>query len=598
MVEEEKKDSKDISNSNFSYDSSHLTNSDTDMKSKKVMEETKKQLESVKKQIIKKYPFTMAIGIAPPQFANKFDEEFGLNDEEKKDKPMHLIIIFPEDKFKEIIKIKPELIKEFKDIKPKVWLNFLTPVDVWNFCLDSKFDIVEGLSMSYPLYDKDGFLGSLRVSQIHKSLVLGRFEKYIYSYVIGGSFVRGESIKTSDVDVYVIIDDTDVKRMSRVELKERLRGIIYQQVAEAGEFAGVKNKLSPQVYLLTEFWEGVKEASPVMFTFLRDGLPLYDRGGFLPWKMLLKMGKIKPSQESIDMFLGMGEKTIKIVEQRLLDIVMSDIFWGVIYPTQALLMLYGIPPPNVYETVKEFKRIFVEKEKIIEKKYYSLLENIAINYYKGYEHGKIKKITGKEIDQLLMDFESYTERLKELRIKIEERAQNKTVEEIHSEIFSLLKNLFGKKTERELVKYFEKELVNKGRVEPNSIHILNELSDVKRKLKNKKKPTKYEVERIRKNATQLINRIIEYGQRCDLEELKKIQIKLKFKNKQADLFLTKPYFLIIDNKINKLQDNKLVESNQQEFENIISMQKGNPTQLDSKSMSLIKKEFGNFDIFF
>jgi hypothetical protein len=129
--------------------------------------------------------------------------------------------------------------------------------------------------------------------------------------------------------------------MSRLELKEKLRGIIYQYVAEAGELAGVKNKLSPQVYLLTEFWEDVKDASPVIFTFIRDGIPLYDRGGFLPWKLLLKMGKIKPSPESIDMFMSMGDKTSEIVKRRLLDIVIGDLYWGVITPSQALLMLYS-----------------------------------------------------------------------------------------------------------------------------------------------------------------------------------------------------------------------------------------------------------------
>jgi len=74
-------------------------------------------------------------------------------------------------------------------------------------------------------------------------------------------------VKTSDVDVFIVINDTDVKRMPRLELKERLRGIIYQYVAEAASLAGVKNKLEPQIYLLTDFWESVKDAHPVIFTF-------------------------------------------------------------------------------------------------------------------------------------------------------------------------------------------------------------------------------------------------------------------------------------------------------------------------------------------
>ena len=69
-----------------------------------------------------------------------------------------------------------------------------------------------------------------------------KFERYVVSYVIAGSIVRGEASKTSDVDVFIIINDTDVKRMPRLELKERLRGIIYQYISEAYAIAGVKRE--------------------------------------------------------------------------------------------------------------------------------------------------------------------------------------------------------------------------------------------------------------------------------------------------------------------------------------------------------------------
>ena len=76
--------------------------------------------------------------------------------------------------------------------------------------------------MSFPLYDK-GLLGAMRVTEIHKSLVLQKFEKYVVSYVLGGSLIRGEATKDSDVDVFVIINDTDVKRMPRLELKGKIK---------------------------------------------------------------------------------------------------------------------------------------------------------------------------------------------------------------------------------------------------------------------------------------------------------------------------------------------------------------------------------------
>ncbi len=245
-------------------------------KDEKERKKVREKLETLKKFIITKYKFVKAIGIVPPQASEIFDEENELSEEEKKGKPMHLLIVLPDDKEKEFNKIKLEIIKKIKDTKQKIWLNLFLERDLWEICMDSKYNVIEAIGMAFPLYDK-GILGALRVAEIHKSLVLRKFEKYVYSYVIGGSLVRGEAIKTSDVDSYIIIDDTDVKRMPRLELKEKLRNIIYSYVMQAGELAGVKNQLNVQVYLLTEFWDGVKDANPVFFTFIRDGVTLYDR---------------------------------------------------------------------------------------------------------------------------------------------------------------------------------------------------------------------------------------------------------------------------------------------------------------------------------
>jgi len=581
---------------NYDPNAPKIPGTQLDEKAKKEIDKTKEKLEEFKKAVLKKYPFIVAMGIIPPQAADRFDEELALTEEEKKAKPMHLTVIIPEDNFKQINEIRAELIKQIKDMKPVVWINIITPVDLWNYALDSKSDIVEAIGMSYPLHDK-GLLGALRVSQIHKSLVLRKFEKYIYSYVIGGSLVRGEAKDTSDVDVFIIIDDTDVKRMSRLELKEKLRGIIYQYVAEAGELAGVKNKLSPQVYLLTEFWEDVKDASPVIFTFIRDGIPLYDRGGFLPWKLLLRMGKIKPSPEAIDRFMAMGDKTKEIIKQRLLDIVLNDLFWSVSSPTQAVLMLYGIPPPNVYETVKEVKRILVDKEKLMEKKYFDILENIMIHYYKGFEHGKIKEVSGTEVDKLLKDAEDYTKKLKEIASEIEKRSQERTLTETYDNVFKIMKGLFGNKKEEDLIKDFEKEIIKKGRAEPRHLEVLHELLDTKKKYASKKKPTKYEIEDVRKNVSGLINRLVEYGQRCEIAEMSKMQLHLFYeKGKHADVFLTNPIFVFADNKIMKIKANKLEEANQQELEGVLYGQKGKPSKLSSKDMAVLEKEFGDFDI--
>ena len=232
----------------------------------KETEKIKKELDKIKSALLKKYPFIQAIGVLPPQSIARFLEEEEVPKETEK--YMHLYMIIPEEKFKEIPKIKPEIVKELEKSKEKIWIQIKTPVDIWEACMDSKFELVEAISLSMPIHD-DGILSALRVATIHKSLVLQKFERYVVSYVIAGSMVRGEAVKTSDVDVFIVINDTDVKRMPRLELKERLRDHIYRFISEASALAGVKeNVLNVQVYLLTEFWESVKDANPVIFTLI------------------------------------------------------------------------------------------------------------------------------------------------------------------------------------------------------------------------------------------------------------------------------------------------------------------------------------------
>jgi predicted nucleotidyltransferase len=560
----------------------------------KEMQKVREELDSLKQYILDTHKAVNGIGIIPPQAADMFDEENELTEEEKKEKPMHLVVILPDDKEKEFTAIRNDILKKIKESKQKIWLNLFLEKDIWDIAMDSKYDLVEAIGMAFPLHDK-GILGALRVAQIHKSLCLKKFEKYVYSYVIWGSIARGEAVKTSDVDVGVIIDDTDVKRMPRLELKEKLRNIIYSYVMQAEELAGVKNKLSPNIYLLTEFWEGVKDANPIFYGFLRDGVPLYDRGGFLPWKLLLRMGKIKPTPESIDLFMSAGDKTTDIVKRRLLDIVLGDIYWGVITPAQAMLMLYGLPPPNVKETVPEFKRVFVDKEKMIEKKYADILEEIVLKYYKGYEHGKIKEVSGKDVDRLLKDSEDFLKRLKVLREEIEKRMQKNTFEDIYSNVFKLMKALFGDKDETELIRDYEKEIINKGKGNPKYIHTLNELINVKKEYKNRKAPAKYVFENLRKETVYLIEDLIEYAQRKELGLLEKTKVILSFNNKHAELFLTNPAFLVFENKVKRITD-KIEDSDANELNSILASYKGNRVRIDSKMLSLLKKELGEFDI--
>jgi predicted nucleotidyltransferase/uncharacterized protein (UPF0332 family) len=478
---------------------------------KKEIEKTKKEIEKLKSYIVKKYPFTQMIGVLPPASIKEFIEEEEVPKETEKH--VHLYMVVPEENFKEYEKIKADIVKQIEELKQKIWIQIKTPLDLWETCLDSKFELVGAIAMSYPLHDT-GILGALRVAEIHKSLVLQKFEKYVVSYVIGGSLVRGEAVPTSDVDVFMIINDTDVKRMPRLELKERLRAIIYQYVAEASAIAGVQNKLSPQIYLLTDFWESVRDAHPVIFTFIRDGVPIYDRNTFMPWKALLRMGKLKPSPEAIDTFMSMGDKTVKRVKSSILETVIPEIFWGVTTPAQALLMLAGCAPPNAKkELLKEFKKEFYDT-KMIEKKYIDFLERV-VKLWRDFEHEEIKELSGKDVDQLLQGTEDYLKRLKDLREEIEKRSQEKIIEQTYKDVFNLLKPMLGSLSQEKTVNEFEKQLVKKGKFAPQHLRILKDLIHARTEFK-KGKSDLHKVDEARKNSSILINDITEYNQRCEI----------------------------------------------------------------------------------
>jgi len=600
MTKEEKKQENGLDDiKDYSIPNQQQAPNQIPEKVKVEMEKTRKDLEKLKKEILKKYNFSLALGIIPPQANEKFieeevEEDLPKEEMEARKKLVHLALIIPDEKIKEIAKIKLDVIQKIKDSKQKIWLHIFTPSIIWEMCMDSKHDLVEGLAMSFPLHDK-GLLGSLRVAAIHKTLVLKKFEKYVVSYVIAGSLVRGDASPTSDVDVYVIINDTDVKRMNRFELKEKLRSIIYSYIIEAGELAGVQNKLNVQIYILTEFWESVKDAHPVIFTFIRDGVPLFDQGTFMPWKLLLRMGKLKPSPEAIDMFMSMGDKIEEMVKKRLEDIVLNEIYWSMITPSQALLMLYGLPPPTPKEIIADMKKVFLEKEKILEKRYIDILEKV-IKLYKSYEHNEMKEIKGAEIDVLVKDCKDYIKRLKELREQIEKKVNEKTIEDFYNDIFELMKSLFGKGNEKFYKEKMQKK-ISQGIFPPFLTKFLNQIIKVKKEIK---KSSKHEVEEARKNASLLMGYLIEYNQRCEFVKSEKGRFKIKIKDKMHELIVTgNEVFLLSEKEILKFDNGKgkFELSSIEEMSKFISDAKDmKETKIDNNVFEALKKQFGDYEL--
>lgn len=511
----------------------------------------KEKLEKFQKSIVEKFDkYIVGIALLPPprppqpNMPPEIFEEEKKRYEAEKDKYHTLVLIDdsePTKMSKQELRDKLGSIMEktAQEIDKNILPQPLLLSELWQNCYDGKHDMLQLIGMSAPIYDT-GMLGAVRIAEVHKTMVLKKFEKYIVTYVLAGSLVQGRATKDSDIDVFVVIDDTDVKKMTRTELRDKLRAIIIGMGVEAGEITGIRNKINIQIYILTDFWESIRESNPVIFTFLRDGVPFYDRGIFMPWKQLLKMGKIKPSAEAIDMFMSTGEQTLGRVQHKLRDIGTEDFFWGIHTPTQAALMLYGIPPPAPKETCDVLREIFVKKEGLLEEEYVKILEGI-IKMRKDIEHGVKKDVTGKEIDKLLADSDKYMKRLKRLFTQIEKIKEEENMGSLYETTQTILRDVLKmegveKVTEEKIIPLFEEELITTGKIPSKYMKTMQELLKAKADY-DKGKLTKTEVDSIRKNSNELIKTLIEYMQRKRARDLDKIKVRVKHGNTYGEVTL-------------------------------------------------------------
>ncbi|MEM7825130.1 MAG: nucleotidyltransferase domain-containing protein, partial [Candidatus Aenigmatarchaeota archaeon] len=112
--------------------------------------------------------------------------------------------------------------------------------------------------------------------------VLKKYGSMIRSIVLFGSIARGSWTKESDIDIFIILDDT----------KHKITPTFKEQIEE--DIDSIAKKLSDklsvqQPYLLTEFWNMVRIGHPIVFNFIREGVPIFDKDVFLPIKRLMQM---------------------------------------------------------------------------------------------------------------------------------------------------------------------------------------------------------------------------------------------------------------------------------------------------------------------
>lgn len=555
---------------------------------KEKLEAMKKKLDSYVKLMTKDFKEDiLGMALLPPTKSSP-EDNIPPAELEKLKNAINVLILISLSEKKDGLKIRESIIKashaKAKEIDENISPLVMDTIEIKENCYDSKYEILEMIAQCAPLYDPKDNIIALKLIEIHKTMVLRKFEKYIVAYCGGGSLFRGE--QANDIDVYIIIDDTDVKRMTRAELKDKLMAIIYQMSHEAAQMIGTKKSLHIQSYILTDFWESIKDAQPVIYTFLRDGVPFFDRGLFMPWRLLLKSGRIRPSPEAIEMQMDIGEKLVLRTKGKMLSILGEDLYYAILNPAQAALMLYGIAPPTPKETVKLMEEIFVKREKLLEKKYVDMLERIR-KCYKDIEHGNLKEVSGKEIDEILKDSEEFLKRINKLFEQIHTRKDKESVDELYNSTLAILSDCIElnkiKFNKSKALSQFKKEFVDKKIFSPKSVESLKAIISLK---ESKKKLAGAELEKVKRESRPFIRMLAEYVQRKRGYEIERAKIKFKYGEKYGELILLENIAFLIND----------LDAEEKEFQKASLKNDGSLSSFEKSSFEELEKAIADIKI--
>jgi predicted nucleotidyltransferase len=222
----------------------------------------------------------------------------------------------------------------------------------------------------------------------------------IKSVLIFGSIVRGDAKKSSDADVWVILDDTATKS------GEDLNNVNTHLYLMAHEL----KDLHIQTTTLTEFWQWVKMGSPELVNFLRYGLAVYDTGFIKPVQRMLQMGLIPPSEETISLKSRASEARFRKIKLDMKSMIF-ELRYTATDICQAVIMYHYKAQPD-QKAIPKFLEKLVEEKKL-EKEYIEKFKELD-QLWKDIDHKVIKEVTTQHLERALQLTEEIIDRFKKL----------------------------------------------------------------------------------------------------------------------------------------------------------------------------------------
>jgi len=312
--------------------------------------------------------------------------------------------------------------------------------------------------------------------------ILEKYGKYVKCIVMMGSVAREEFKPKSDIDIFVVIDDTAFKISP--EEHEKIDEDL-ERIAEK-----ISKNISVQpTYTLTEFWDYARVAHPIIYNFIKEGVAVYDTGFFMPVKKLLEMGRIPATREAIESYMEGAPKKLMRAKTVKLLMLAEDCYYAMLNTAQAVLMFMGLAPPVPNKAYDDVKKFLVEPG-ILEPEYAEWLKDI-IEIRKKIEHKELMDVEGKFVDEWIDKSEKFVNKmfglLNALEIRKKEKILERTYEVMHKAAITALKSLKKMpEKEDEVPTVFKRELIDKKFIEPYYSDVWSKIVDMKKLVDEKK----------------------------------------------------------------------------------------------------------------
>jgi uncharacterized protein (UPF0332 family) len=164
---------------------------------------------------------------------------------------------------------------------------------------------------------------------------------------------------------------------------------------------------------LTEFWDNLRVAEPVLISILRYGIPVYDVGVFMPAKCMVERGKVPTTKEAVDKKIYSAPKFVDYAVSRIKSAA-HYLEQAVASAGNAALMMVGRLPVNKEEVADALDSIFVERG-MLEKEVTDKIREI-VKFAKEVEYLKESEISnlGARTDHYIVMAREVIDRIKEL----------------------------------------------------------------------------------------------------------------------------------------------------------------------------------------